>query len=159
MTPIDVLFLCETNAATSAMAEAILNAKADLRIRAFSAGRDPAARLLPEAVAALAARAIPTDGLEPKSCSIFAFPGAPRPDLIVDLATVTWTNPEFVQLSGGAILRWPLRDPALIAHPRERRTVAEAVLDVLVNRIDEELVGRRLTRARSHRASADALAV
>lgn len=144
MTPIDVLFLCETNAATSVMAEAILNARADLQIRAFSAGRAPAARLLPEAIAALSARAIPTDGLQPKSCSIFAFPGAPRPNLIVDLATVTWTNPDFLQISGGAVLRWPLRDPALIAGPRERRTVADAVLGVLLARIEDELIGRRL---------------
>lgn len=49
MQTVDVLFLCETNSATSLMAEALLNQRGDIRVRAFSAGNRPAAALLPEA--------------------------------------------------------------------------------------------------------------
>ena len=66
MQTVDVLFLCETNSATSLMAEALLNQRGDTRIRAFSAGSRPATSLLPEAAQALNQRAISTDGLEPK---------------------------------------------------------------------------------------------
>lgn len=139
MTPIDVLFLCETNAAVSLMAEAWVMHLGDPRLRAFSAGRTPAAALLPEARAVLAERAVATDGLEPKALSIFTLPGAPRPDLVVDLATVTWTDPEIAAMAGGAVLRWPLRDPALVER-RERRAVADAVFRQLRSRIEGELV-------------------
>jgi arsenate reductase len=142
MKPIDVLFLCETNAATSLMAEAIVNHRNGLRFRAFSAGRNPAAAILAETIAVLGARAIPTDSLEPKSWSIFTLPGAPQPDLVIDLATVTWTDGDLPMLSGARTLRWPLRDPALVENRRERRPVAEAVLDALIGRIDDELTRR-----------------
>lgn len=142
MKPIDVLFLCETNAAVSLMAEALVNHKGDPRLRAFSAGRTPADAMLPEARAALAAAALSADGLIPKSVSIFTLPGARRPDLVVDLATVTWTDPELQKLTDTAILRWPLRDPALADSRRERRLLAEQVRDVLMSRIEGEILGR-----------------
>lgn len=140
MKPIDILFLCETNAATSLMAEALVNHRNDLRVRAFSAGRAPGAALLPEARMALAAAAVPTDGLEPKSWSIFALPGCPRPDVLVDLATVTWTSPEVKQLCDGPVIRWPLRDAALVEARRERRSVADAVFQALRARIEADLM-------------------
>jgi arsenate reductase len=140
MKPIDVLFLCETNAAVSLIAEAIVNHRNDPRLRAFSAGRTPATRMLDEAAQALRAAALSADGLEPKSLAIFTLPGARRPDLVVDLATVTWTDPDLQAMT--EILRWPLRDPALAENRRERRQLADAVLDVLAARIEGEILGR-----------------
>lgn len=140
MKPIDVLFLCETNAATSLMAEAVINGRNDHRIRAFSAGRTPGLRLLDEAREALRRRAISTDGLEPKAWTIFSLPGAPRPDLVIDLATVTWTSPDVRSLVEGPVIRWPLRDAALVDSRRERRAVAEAVFEALATRIQDELM-------------------
>ncbi|WP_181700570.1 arsenate reductase ArsC [Chthonobacter albigriseus] len=140
MKPIDVLFLCETNAATSLMAEAIVNHRNDTRIRAFSAGRAPTGVILPEARAVLAASAIPAEGLEPKPWTIFALQGAPRADIVVDLATVTWTAPEVKQLADSPVIRWPLRDASLIESARERRLVAEAVFDALESRIGRDLL-------------------
>lgn len=142
MRSVDVLFLCETNSATSLMAEALLNLKADGQVRAFSAGSRPAAAILPEASQALGQRAIATDGLEPKSWSIFALPGGPRPHIVVDLATVTWTEPECARLAEVLTLRWPLRDPALVERRIERRQVTEAVFGVLAERISGELMRR-----------------
>jgi arsenate reductase len=141
MKPIDVLFLCETNAAASLMAEALVNQRANAQFRAFSAGRAPAPSMLAEARRVLEAEGIPVDSLEPKAWSIFALPGARRPDLIVDLATVSWTTPELVEIAEGAVLRWPLRDPAL-QRPMERLAVTRAVFEQLAARIETRLLSR-----------------
>ena len=98
--------------------------------------------MLPEARATLSQRAIPTDGLEPKSWTMFGMPGGVRPHLVVDLATVTWTDPESAKLAEYATLRWPLRDPALVERRAERRTVTEAVFGALTDRIQSELTRR-----------------
>jgi arsenate reductase (thioredoxin) len=147
MQTVDILFLCETNSATSLMAEALVNQRADGSYRAFSAGSRPAGMILPEARMALNQRAIPTDGLEPKSWTIFNLPGGLRPHIVVDLATVTWTEPECTKLAEYATLRWPLRDPALVERKGERRQITEAVLGALITRINGELL-RRIEGAR-----------
>jgi arsenate reductase (thioredoxin) len=150
MKPIDVLFLCETNAATSLIAEALVNHRDDPRLRAFSAGRTPARNVLAEAREALLSRGIDADALAPKPWSIFALPGARRPDLVVDLAAVTWTLSGTTGLVDGpgvnrgwrwskGLIHWPLRDPSHIAGRAERRAVAEKVLENLEVRINEQL--------------------
>ncbi len=142
MKPIDVLFLCESNAALSLIAEALVNHREDPRLRAFSAGRAPAGQMLPEAREALAALSLSAEGLEPKAWTIFALPGSRRPDLVVDLATVSWADPRIADLSDAPVLRWPLRDPALARTRRERRDLADLVLRELGARIGDDLVAR-----------------
>lgn len=155
MQSIDVLFLCESNAALSLIAEALVHRRGDPRVRAFSAGRVPAGCILEEARAALAAAAIPADGLEPKTWTIFALPGARRPDVVIDLATVTWTDPRIGELATGPILRWPLSDPALADGRRTRRGLAAAAIAALSTRIDGDLFARlaapRAAAAPGHR--------
>jgi arsenate reductase len=153
MKPIDVLFLCETNAAVSLMAEAIVNHRGDHRFRAFSAGRSPAPAMLAEARDALVARGIPVDALEPKAWSIFALPGARRPDLIVDLADVAGSTPGVAEVAGGAVLYWSLRDPAGIGRRAARRSTAEAVLRELADRVEGRLIDG--LAALAHRPPAD----
>ncbi len=142
MKPIDVLFLCESNAALSLIAEALVNDREDPRLRAFSAGRAPAGQMLPEAREALAAFSLSSDGLEPKAWTIFALPGSRRPDVVVDLATVSWTDPRVADLADAPILRWPLRDPALARTRRERRDLADLVVRELGARIGDDLLAR-----------------
>ncbi len=148
MKPIDVLFLCETNAATSLMAEALVNSRGDIRLQAFSAGRMPAERMVEEAREVLSARGISTDALEPKSWSIFSLPGARRPDLVVDLGTVCWTQPELAALSDEAPIMWPFEDPALVGRPAARRKMVASVLETLARRVDRELYARAEAIAR-----------
>lgn len=152
MQVVDVLFLCETNSATSLMAEALLNKRGDSRVRAFSAGSRPATAMLAEARMALSQRAISTAGLEPKSWTFFSLPGGIRPHIVVDLATVTWTEPECAKLAEYVTLRWPLRDPALVERRADRRAVTEAVLGALSDRIQSELM-RRIDSVRQMIAS------
>jgi arsenate reductase len=98
--------------------------------------------MLAEARKVLVVEGIPVDALQPKSWSIFALPGARRPDLIVDLATVSWTTPELVDIAGRAVLRWPLRDPALHERPLERLAIARTVFAQLAARIESRLLSR-----------------
>lgn len=142
MKPIDVLFLCETNAATSLMAEALVNGRGDARIQAYSAGRNPADRMVDEARRVLAKRGLPTDALAPKSWSLFALPGARRPDIVVDLAAGLYTPAALDTLQVGETVNWPLDDPSLLDTARRRLAAAEAVLQSLIARIDRDLLSR-----------------
>jgi len=81
--PHGVLFLCTGNAARSILAEAILNRVGAPRFRAYSAGSQPKGQVNPRALALLAGRGFPTDGLRSKSWDEFATPGAPELDFVI----------------------------------------------------------------------------
>jgi arsenate reductase (thioredoxin) len=66
-----VIFLCTGNSARSQMAEAIINAKLGEHWQAVSAGTQPAARVNPFALQALAEIGIQTEGSRPKHIQDF----------------------------------------------------------------------------------------
>ena len=80
--PLNVLFLCTGNSARSILAEAYLNARAEGRFRAHSAGSHPNGKVNPFALDLLAKHRIDTSGLRSKSWDEFAAPGAPRLDFV-----------------------------------------------------------------------------
>lgn len=67
-----VLILCTGNSARSQMAEALINARLGDRWQAVSAGTQPAARVHPMALAALAEIGIETTGSTPKHIDQFS---------------------------------------------------------------------------------------
>jgi len=67
-----ILFVCTHNAARSQMAEGYLNARYGDRYEAHSAGSEPADRLNPAAVRAMAEIGIDITGQRPKHISAFA---------------------------------------------------------------------------------------
>ncbi|MBI2241899.1 MAG: arsenate reductase ArsC [Magnetospirillum gryphiswaldense] len=81
-TTYNVLFLCTGNSARSIMAEAILNADASGKFRAFSAGSHPKGEIDPTVLALLKKTNYPTQGLRSKSWGEFAGPEAPRMDFV-----------------------------------------------------------------------------
>jgi arsenate reductase (thioredoxin) len=83
--PINVLFLCTHNSARSILAEALLNAMAGDRFKAYSAGSSPRDQQQPHPLGlqVLQAAGIDTEGLHSKSWDAFAAPGAPQMDLII----------------------------------------------------------------------------
>ena len=83
--PLNVLFLCTHNSARSILAEALLNAMAGDRFKAYSAGSSPREnqRPHPMGLQVLQAAGVSTEGLRSKSWDEFAAPGAPQMDLII----------------------------------------------------------------------------
>ncbi len=67
MTPLRVLFVCTGNSARSQMAEALLNAKGQGRVRAESAGLRAAAQVHPLALATLREFGVPWTGHAPRA--------------------------------------------------------------------------------------------
>jgi len=81
----NVLFVCEDNAALSIMAEAILSSLAPARFGAYSAGCFPAAVVHPDVVEFLGTHHMPVGRLRTKSLQTFRAPNAPRMDFIITL--------------------------------------------------------------------------
>lgn len=84
-TPLHVLFLCTHNSARSILAEALLNAMAGGRFKAWSAGSSPRDNQQPHSLGlqVLQKAGVSTEGLRSKSWDEFAAPGAPTMDLII----------------------------------------------------------------------------
>jgi arsenate reductase len=78
----NVLFLCTGNSARSILAEAILNAHAQGRFKAYSAGSHPKGTVHPLALALLERNGLPTAGLRSKAWNEFAQADAPPLDFV-----------------------------------------------------------------------------
>jgi arsenate reductase len=77
-----VLFLCTGNSARSIFGEVIMNAMANGRFIAYSAGSHPAGRVNPMTIELLHKNRLPTAGLRSKNWNEFAQPNAPRLDFV-----------------------------------------------------------------------------
>lgn len=93
----NVLFICTGNAVRSILAEALMTHHAGGRVRAWSAGTNPAGRVHAGVFRLLDRRDIAIEGYRSKSRAEFTGRGAPRMNLIVTLcataraeATTEW---------------------------------------------------------------------
>ena len=77
-----VLFLCTGNSARSIFGEVIMNALANGRFIAYSAGSQPTGRVNPMTIELLQKNRLPTAGLRSKNWDEFAQPDAPRLDFV-----------------------------------------------------------------------------
>lgn len=133
----NVLFLCTGNSARSILAEAILNAKAEGRFRAYSAGSHPRGTVHPLALTVLETCGIATQGLASKGWEHYAGDDAPHMDVVITVCDRA--AGESCPLWPGAPVKvhWGLPDPAA-AEGSEAECLAAfaATFNALERRID-----------------------
>lgn len=112
------LVLCTGNSARSILLESIFNHDSDGRIRAFSAGSNPAGQVHSQSLALLAEHGYPTKDLASKSWDIFANETAPQMNVVITVcdSAASETCPYWPGAPVQA--HWGIPDPA--AAPQEQ---------------------------------------
>ena len=108
----NILVLCTGNSARSILAEAVLNRDGAGRVRAYSAGSNPAGRVNPGAVRLLEHLGLPTEGYRSKSWDEFAVPGAPQMDLVITVCDSAAGETCPVWPGAPLTAHWGVDDPA-----------------------------------------------
>ena len=143
----NVLFICNSNAARSLMAEALLNQLAGERFHAYSAGSTPVpdGQPDPRTLKALQDGGIATEGLRSKSWSEFASESTPSMDLIVTLCDEAAGETCPVWPGRPATAHWSHPDPRALDAQRDPDAFVHAMyairrhIDLLVALPDERI--------------------
>ena len=122
----NVLFLCTGNSARSIFAEALLNARAADRVRAFSAGSQPEGRVHPLALEILRTCNLPTAGLRSKSSGEFITDDAPRMECIISVCDRAAAEPCPLWPGAPVLAHWSIPDPAAAAGTQREKLAAFA---------------------------------
>jgi arsenate reductase len=126
---LNILFLCTGNSARSILAEALVNAIAPGRLRAYSAGSRPAGGVHPLALEALERNAVRVEGLRSKPFSEFLADGAPKMDFVITLCDSA--QQECPVWPGHSIrAHWAIDDPVAAPGEEARRAFAQAFGDL-----------------------------
>lgn len=133
----DVLFLCTGNSARSILAEALLNARAQGRVKAWSAGSQPRGEVNPLALEVLRTCEIPTADLRSKSWGEFAAGGAPHMDVVITVCDSAAAEACPLWPGGPVKVHWGLPDPAAVQGSHaEQLAVFAATFTAIEKRID-----------------------
>ena len=131
-----VLFLCTGNSARSIMAEAMLNAMAGSRFKAFSAGSHPTGRVNPFAIELLMKNRLPSEGMRSKSWDEFAAPGAPPLDFVFTVCDSAAGEVCPIWPGQPITAHWGVEDPAAVeGSDEEKRRAFFKAFSLLQNRI------------------------
>jgi protein-tyrosine-phosphatase len=129
----NVLVLCTGNSARSILLESILNTKSTGRIKAYSAGSQPAGQVHPQSLKLLAAKGHDIRQARSKSWDEFAGPDAPEMDMVITVCGSAAA--ETCPIWPGAPVRahWGVEDPAA-ADQRDWDTAFQTAYDILERR-------------------------
>lgn len=113
----NILVLCTGNSARSILLESLLNTEGAGRVRAFSAGSQPAGQVHPQSLRLLGDEGHDTSGARSKSWDEFAEDGAPEMDMVITVCGSA--AEETCPVWPGAPVRahWGVEDPAAAAEP------------------------------------------
>jgi len=145
--PIHVLFLCNSNAARSLIAESMLNHLGRGRFVAYSAGHAPTTDGLPDprTLEALQSADLPVDGLHSKNWSEFGEASSPHMDLVVTLCDEAAGETCPVWPGQPASAHWSHPDPRAEGATGDIESFVQTMhairrhVDLLVNLPDERI--------------------
>ena len=154
---IGVLVLCTGNSCRSQMAEAFLRRYGEERLRAYSAGTEPAAEIHPLARRVMAEEGLELAGQYPKEYRVY-LDEVPIRTLITVCGGAAESCPA-VWPGVGERLHWPIEDPAAFVGSEEE-TLAEfrRVRDQLKARVGDWLAALETPLANSQPAHGGAVA-
>ena len=134
----NILVLCTGNSARSILLEAILNARGNSRVTAFSAGSHPAGAVHPGAMKLLKANGFETDHLRSKSWGEFAGSDAPIMDAVITVCSNAANETCPIWPGVPVQAHWGVDDPA--SAPEDRQDSAfKTAYDILSARADNAL--------------------
>ena len=135
--PKTVLVLCTGNSARSILGEALFNHLGAGRIRAFSAGSQPAGKINPVAIETLEKHGIPLpDAPRSKSWDEFAAPDALQLDYIFTVCASAAGETCPVWPGHPATAHWGIPDPAHVEPIEARRAAFKVAYQQLRTRIE-----------------------
>ncbi|MGR3661225.1 MAG: arsenate reductase ArsC [Paracoccaceae bacterium] len=129
----NVLVLCTGNSARSILLEAILNRQGAPRVRAFSAGSQPAGAVHPQSLRLLRKKEYDVSGLRSKSLDEFFGPDAPHLDVVITVCDSAAAETCPIWSGVPVQVHWGVPDPAA-ANPAEQLQVFQNAYATLKRR-------------------------
>ena len=134
--PYNVLFICNTNAGRSLIAEAILTREGGDRFKAYSAGVTPAEHPDPYALETLVAEGFHIAGLHPKPLSDFTGPGAAELDFVFTLCDESAGEPMPEWPGAPVTAHWSIEDAEHVeGSPIDHERAFETAFHHIRNRV------------------------
>ena len=137
--PLNILVLCTGNSARSILGEMLFNHLGKGRVKAWSAGSQPAGQVNPVALETLQKHGIPCEGARSKSWDEFnasAVPPAPTFDFIFTVCGNAAKETCPVWPGHPATAHWGIDDPAHVEPLEARRAAFEQAYQELKRRIE-----------------------
>lgn len=131
----NVLVLCTGNSARSILGEALFNHLGGGRIRAFSAGSQPAGKVNPVALETLANHGISVTDARSKSWDEFSGPQAVTIDFVFTVCANAANEPCPIFPGKPTTAHWAIPDPAHVEPMEARRVAFELAYQQLAQRI------------------------
>ncbi len=132
---LNVLVLCTGNSARSILGEVLFTSLSEGRVRAFSAGSQPAGRVNPGALAKLEREGHPTEGLRSKSWDEFAADSEQPFDIVITVCDRAAGESCPVWYGTPVTVHWGIPDPAIEGSNAEIEAAFDAAYDALYRRI------------------------